>query len=629
MGCGSSSENDRNATNLGDPNNNYRDEDAEAATAAFATRQGLGSRVTANVWCKDLKKMDRLSKSDPFVVVKWKTDSDETWREIGRTEIITNDQNPNFTAQFSLTYLFEEVQRVRLEVYDVDTAFKTNDATNLDLGRQDFQGFAETTMAEVLGTSGQTSTLPLVKNTGRAGQAVVSIRMDEVEHQHDLVTLKLRALNVDKKDLTSSDPYLKMARVLETGEQTYIFKTEVQSRTLNPVWREIQGTVQQLANGDLLRPLRVECWDYDRAGGHDFIGGCSASITDMQRWSTASDDASRGPALVNPKKEAKSASYKDSGRLVVDLCTITERPSFLDYIAGGTEISFTMAIDYTASNGNPADPRSLHYVDPAGTVLNDYAKAMSGIGRVLEFYDTDKKFPVIGFGGKLGPDLPANHAFAVNFQEEAPEVEGMAGVLQAYYQSLRRVQLSGPTLFQAIINQAAQIANSTKHRNPVGQKYHVLCVMTDGIINDMDATVSAIVDAADAPLSIVIVGVGQGDFTAMEHLDGDRQRLTSPFTGKVASRDMVQFVPFRDFNGFGSAAQHALAKHVLAEIPGQFISYMQSNGIDPANKRPPGSIITGGGGVSPATDPPMPPQAAGYGAGGGAPNDLPPAYTEY
>lgn len=54
--------------------------------------------------------------------------------------------------------------------------------------------------------------------------------------------------------------------------------------------------------------------------------------------------------------------------------------------AGGTEISFTMAIDYTASNGSPADPRSLHYVDPNGVVLNDYAKAMSGIGRVLEFY---------------------------------------------------------------------------------------------------------------------------------------------------------------------------------------------------------------------------------------------------
>lgn len=58
----------------------------------------------------------------------------------GRTEIITNDQSPNFTAQFSLTYLFEEVQRVRLEVYDVDTSYKSSDATKLDLGKQDFQG---------------------------------------------------------------------------------------------------------------------------------------------------------------------------------------------------------------------------------------------------------------------------------------------------------------------------------------------------------------------------------------------------------------------------------------------------------------------------------------------------------
>ena len=30
-------------------------------------------------------KMDKLSKSDPFVVVQWKTDSDENWREVGES----------------------------------------------------------------------------------------------------------------------------------------------------------------------------------------------------------------------------------------------------------------------------------------------------------------------------------------------------------------------------------------------------------------------------------------------------------------------------------------------------------------------------------------------------------------
>lgn len=47
------------------------------------------------------------------------------------------------------------------------------------------------------------------------------------------------------------------------------------------------------------------------------------------------------------------------------------------------------------------------------------------------------------------------------------------GPRQAYYQSLRRVRLSGPTLFQAIINQAAQIANSTRHTNSVSEADHV------------------------------------------------------------------------------------------------------------------------------------------------------------
>jgi hypothetical protein len=38
----------------------------------------------------------------------------------------------------------------------------------------------------------------------------------------------------------------------------------------------------------------------------------------------------------------------------------------LQFIAGGCEISLMVAIDFTASNGDPAMPNSLHYVNPAG-----------------------------------------------------------------------------------------------------------------------------------------------------------------------------------------------------------------------------------------------------------------------
>lgn len=39
----------------------------------------------------------------------------------------------------------------------------------------------------------------------------------------------------------------------------------------------------------------------------------------------------------------------------------------LQFIAGGCEISLVVAIDFTASNGDPAAPNSLHYLHPAGT----------------------------------------------------------------------------------------------------------------------------------------------------------------------------------------------------------------------------------------------------------------------
>ena len=78
------------------------------------------------------------------------------------------------------------------------------------------------------------------------------------------------------------------------------------------------------------------------------------------------------------------------------------------------------------------------------------------------------------------------------------------------------------------------------------QQYFVLLIITDGVITDLNETRQAIVNAAKLPMSIIIVGVGGADFGAMEFLDGDGGSLRSP-TGEEAVRDIVQFVPFRQF----------------------------------------------------------------------------------
>jgi len=57
---------------------------------------------------------------------------------------------------------------------------------------------------------------------------------------------------------------------------------------------------------------------------------------------------------------------------------------------------------------------------------------------------------------------------------------------------------------------------------------------------DLDATKEAIINASTLPMSIIIIGVGNEDFSAMEFLDSDGQVLRH--NGRAAVRDIVQFV---------------------------------------------------------------------------------------
>ena len=86
---------------------------------------------------------------------------------------------------------------------------------------------------------------------------------------------------------------------------------------------------------------------------------------------------------------------------------------------------------------------------------------------------------------------------------------------------------------------------------------------------DMQQTIDSIVYASGLPLSIVIVGVGQADFSSMQELDADDAPLYSHRYQKYQTRDIVQFVPYMQY----SHDPNMLAKEVLREIPGQITQY--------------------------------------------------------
>lgn len=76
----------------------------------------------------------------------------------------------------------------------------------------------------------------------------------------------------------------------------------------------------------------------------------------------------------------------------------------------------------------------------------------------------------------------------------------------------------------------------------------------------MDETRAAIVHASGLPMSLIIVGVGGADFTDMRTLDGDDGVLRAP-SGEPVKRDIVQFVPFRDFKRVSDAVSFEVYLH--------------------------------------------------------------------
>ncbi|CAH2324355.1 copine-7 [Pelobates cultripes] len=450
------------------------------------------SKVELRVCCKNLLDRDTLNKSDPCAVLLMQ--SQGQWMEVDRTEVIKSNLNPVFSKVFTVDYYFEEVQKLRFEVYDI------HGHCSIGARDDDFLGGVEITLGQIVAQKKITKGL-FLKYGKYAGKSTITVISEEISGNNGYVELSFCARKLDDKDLFSkSDPFLEIYRINDDQSEQLVYRTEVVKNNLNPVWEPFKVSLSSLCCCEEKRKLRCLVWDYDSRGKHDFIGEFYATFEEMQKgiggnkvqWD-----------CVNPKYKIKKRNYKNSGVVILTDLKIHRVYSFLDYIMGGCQIHFTVS-----------------------------------------------------------------HDFAINFNPDDDECEGIQGIVESYQNCLPKIQLYGPTNVAPIISRVARLA-SEEERTKEASKYYILLILTDGVVTDMADTREAIVRASYLPMSIIIVGVGNADFTDMQILDGDDGVLRAP-KGEPVLRDIVQFVPFREFK---NASPAALAKCVLAEVPKQVVEY--------------------------------------------------------
>jgi len=256
-----------------------------------------------------------------------------------------------------------------------------------------------------------------------------------------------------------------------------------------------------------------------------------------------------------------------------DNSEISKNYTLREYIDAGVKIALSIGIDFTDSNNQPFPYKNLHSIEQ--NKPNDYELAFLSCGYIIGYYDDDQLFPVYGFGAKINNSYTdeVSMCFNLNFKNN-PNIEKLDNVIKTYHKCIKENKLtfSNQNRFAPLLRKVISLINKKDLF-----EYHILMILTTGVINDLQETIDIIVEASTLPLSIVIIGMGDNnDFINMEKLDGDVSPLISS-KGNVRKRDLVQFVPFKDYRD----DPKKLSMEVLAELPRQAIEYYQLKDINP------------------------------------------------
>ncbi|KAF5187705.1 E3 ubiquitin-protein ligase rglg2 [Thalictrum thalictroides] len=239
--------------------------------------------------------------------------------------------------------------------------------------------------------------------------------------------------------------------------------------------------------------------------------------------------------------------------------------------AGLESSNLIVGIDFTKSNewtgARSFNRKSLHHI---GDVHNPYEQAISIIGRTLSAFDEDNMIPCFGFG-----DATTHDQDVFSFYPDGRHCNGFEEALTRYREIVPQLRLAGPTSFAPVIEMAMTIVEES------GGQYHVLVIIADGqVTRSVDTghgqlspqeqkTVEAIVKASKYPLSIILVGVGDGPWDMMQEFDDNiPARAFDNFQFVNFTEIMLKNVPLQK-------KETEFALTALMEIPSQYKATME------------------------------------------------------
>ncbi|EFP07919.1 hypothetical protein CRE_14068 [Caenorhabditis remanei] len=475
----------------------------------------------------------------------------EIVEQVAETETIYGQADSFFQEKLNLNFRFEKLQRFRAIIYVL------NSSTNTVMGSM---GSGDFDLSMMFACGGRL-TLPI---TSSLSTITLEISGKVPEYYSQFLRLRFSGSYIHSPDGLPLQLYYILSIPAE-DRTIMLHKSEMLKETKNPEWASFSVPLFLL---NYFNESSIQVFVYNYTPNHDdqLVGHCTTTLTQLQQ----------GVGHFNSYMLMEANGKRIHEKTCVELkeMMLENGPTFFKMLEDNVKLQLNTAIDLTASNGNPVNAGSLHYIHPHHP--SAYLESLLHTTPPLLGYLPNPQNPYIGalgFGAKVqgpGGALQLSHCFclvslililrfASHFQNGAPtdpRVEGLAGLISAYRTATMGVQPFAPTDFSEVIYFVSKFAKAESRRH-VGL-YFILLIYSDGgpanALN-MKRTIDAIVDASAHPMSIVAVGVGQDrdhspmrnlEKLTLKHSDGRllvRQNYTFVEASELESSDALAMIP--------------------------------------------------------------------------------------
>ncbi|VDK43438.1 unnamed protein product, partial [Anisakis simplex] len=486
-----------------------------------------------------------------------------------------------FVTLFAVDYVFERTQLIKIEIRN----FSSRSSSSITSGN--IVGSAIFKLDELIGAFGaQLCKVISPKATIASALSAQAFPMQSAEYRGTLiitghlaskaepVILQFVGRNLERrgKFFDETEVYFLIHRVENNDERTLLYQSEYIKNHSRPSWNVFNLQMKQIAD-NRNRLLEVSVMYRDEVGKIGFIGSFLTSYAKM-KYGPGPENIYN---VINHKKLTKKG-YLNSGKFELTKFTDVSFYSFLDYITSGTQLHFAIAYDFSIKKSLTEEAQS--HVDA------DFQMALRAIGEIIRDYSPNKLFPALGFGAKIPPAFYESQEFCLilmglnlkqsqNFDTD-PCCRGIDGVLDAYRKANRIVMPIEKATFYHIIHYVSKMAINSGAK---GLHYYVLAIFTQsGPMEDLKEVLKALLHASKAPLSVIFIGLGDGNFDDFYRLAGKHHHESR----NRPEREIVEFLELNSvFESTECAARNKrrIAERALHSVPWHLVSYMHKNNI--------------------------------------------------